>query len=148
MKSCAFTGHRVLGKDFDYNLLDRVILNLIKNGVKRFYCGMATGFDTAAAESLINYKKNYGITIVACIPCENQNETFSQKAKARYESILKNCDEEIIFSSTYFSGCMQQRDRYLVDNCDVLVSYLRRKNGGTFYTVNYAKSNGKKVIEL
>lgn len=137
-----------MGKDFDFNLLDRVILNLIKNGVDTFYCGMATGFDTAAAESLINFKKDYDITVVACIPCESQTETFSQKAKERYESILNCCDEEIIFSSNYFHGCMQQRDRYLVDNCDVLVSYLRRKSGGTYYTVNYAKTNGVKVIEL
>ena len=148
MKSCSFSGHRVLGKDFDYNLLDRVILNLIKNGIDTFYCGMATGFDTAAAESVINYKKNYDVKLVACIPCENQTETFSQKAKERYELILNYCDEQIIFAPVYFDGCMQQRDRYLVDNCDVLVCYLRRKSGGTYYTVNYAKKTGKKTIEL
>ena len=148
MESCAFSGHRILGKDFDYNLLDRVILNLIKSGVKNFYCGMAKGFDTAAAESVLNYKKDYDVTITACIPCETQSETFSDRAKERYESILARCDGKIVFSADYFTGCMQQRDRYLADNCDVLVCYLRRKSGGTFYTVNCAKKNGIKVIEL
>lgn len=148
MKSCAFTGHRTLGKDFDFNLLDRVVLNLIKNGVETFYCGMATGFDTAAAESVINYKKNYNVKLVACIPCENQTDTFSKSAKERYERILRNCDSQIIFADNYFTGCMQQRDRYLVDNCDVLLCYLRRNSGGTFYTVNYAKKKGVKIIEI
>ena len=148
MKSCSFTGHRILLKDFDYNLLDRVILNLIKNGVDTFYCGMATGFDTVAAESVLNYKKDYNVKLVACIPCENQTDTFSAAAKERYERILKGCDSQIILSQTYFDGCMQQRDRYLVDNCDVFLCYLRRKSGGTFYTVNYAKTKGVQIIEI
>lgn len=40
------------------------------------------------------------------------------------------------------------RDRFMVDNCDVLVTYQRRKSGGTSYTVNYAKSKGINLIEL
>lgn len=148
MKSCSFTGHRILSRDFDYNLLDRVILNLIKNGVETFYCGMATGFDTVAAESVLNFKKEYNVKLVACIPCADQSDTFSAAAKERYKRILKECDSQIILSPSYFEGCMQQRDRFLVDNCDVLLCYLRRKSGGTFYTVNYAKSKGVQIIEI
>ena len=135
-------------KELDYNLLDRVILNLIKSGVKKFYCGMAIGFDLAAAESVINYKRSYDIKLYACIPCENQTDGYSSADRRRYERILKNCDGEIIFAPLYFDGCMQLRDRFLVDNCDVLVSFLRRNRGGTHYTVSYAKSKDKKIIEL
>lgn len=147
--TCAFTGHRVLfNTDFDPELLDRVVLSLIKNGTNRFLCGMAMGFDFEAAQTVIKYKSEYGVKLVACIPCANQAERFPKSAKILYERILQNCDEVEILSNDYYEGCMLNRDRYLVDNCDVLVSFLRRKKGGTFYTVNYANECGKKIIPL
>ena len=146
--NCAFTGHRILDSRFDVNLLDRVILNLIKSGTRNFYCGMATGFDMQAAEIVLEYKKSYNIRLCACIPCEEQSKYFSEKDKRRYENILSACDEKIVLSSEYADGCMQERDRFLVDNADVIVSYLRKKYGGTYYTVNYAIKQNKKIIEL
>lgn len=147
-KSCAFTGHRILSGGFDVNLLDRVVLNLIKSGVNKFYSGMAKGFDLIAAESVINFKKEFKVSLCACIPYKNQPENFSESDAERYKKILENCDDAVIFSDEYFSGCMQTRDRFLVDNSDVLVCYLRKKYGGTFYTVNYARKKNKKIIEL
>ncbi|MDE6104313.1 MAG: DUF1273 domain-containing protein [Clostridia bacterium] len=148
-KKCSFTGHRVLScYDFDPALLDRVILNLIKNGTKTFYCGMAQGFDLAAAESVVYYKKEYPVRLIACLPCPEQSENFSKANKARYENLLKNCDEVTILSDEYYKGCMHARDRYLVESCDLLVCFLRKNSGGTFYTVNYAKKLNKKIIEL
>lgn len=146
--NCAFTGHRVLDSQFDCKLLDRVILNLIKSGARNFYCGMATGFDIEAAEIVMRYKKNYDIKLCACIPCEEQSKYYSSRDKRRYEQILSVCDEKIVFSSKYVAGCMQERDRFLVDNCDVLICFLRKNKGGTYYTVKYAKSLDKKIIEL
>jgi len=144
----AFTGHRRSVKELDINLLDRVILNLIKNGAKNFYCGMAIGFDLAAAESVLNFKKNYGVSLFACIPCPCQSDDYSESNKRRYARILEECDGEIILAPEYFKGCMHARDRFLVDNADVLVCYLRKKKGGTYYTVNYAAKKGIKIIEL
>lgn len=147
-KNCAFTGHRILEKNFDYNLLDKVIFNLIKGGTKNFFCGMAMGFDLAAAESVLQYKKDFEINLIACIPCHDQEKNYSQKNKERYLKILENCSDKITLSEEYIDGCMFVRDRYMVDNCDVLVTYQRRKSGGTSYTVNYAKAKGVNIIEL
>ncbi|MBD5632525.1 MAG: DUF1273 domain-containing protein [Clostridia bacterium] len=147
-KNCAFTGHRINLSGLDLELLDRVVLNLMKGGAKNFYCGMAQGFDLAAAESVLKYKDEYGAKLIACIPCANQTETFPEKSRQRYEKILERCDTQIILAPSYFSGCMYRRNRFLVDNCDVLVSYLRSHRGGTFYTVNYAKKNNVNIIEL
>ncbi len=145
--NCAFSGHRY-GSDFSQTLLDRIILNLIKSGTQNFYCGMAQGFDLTAAESVISLKKDYPIKLFACIPCAEQSDSFSRADKIRYERILENCDGKIVLSPSYFKGCMHLRDRFLIDNCNVLVCFLRRKSGGTYYTVNYAKKCGVPVIEL
>lgn len=148
IKRCAFTGHRNISGGLDYNLLDRVILNLIKSGVEEFYCGMAVGFDIAAAECVINYKKQYNVKLCACIPYAAQSENYSKPERARYERALEKCDEKIVLSESYYNGCMLARDRFMVDNCDVLLSYLRTNRGGTYYTVKYAESLGVKIISV
>lgn len=148
MTSCTFTGHRAL-VDLDVALLDRVVKNLIKNGCKRFLCGMAQGFDLAAAESVIALKREFlDVELVACVPCEGQSCYFSAADKLRYDRVLKNCSEIIVLSENYYQGCMHLRDRFMVDNCDLVVCYLRKRSGGTYYTVKYARSQDKKVIEL
>ena len=148
IKRCAFTGHRDLGGKFDYNLLDRGILNLVKSGVTEFYCGMAVGFDMAAAECVLACKNEYDVKLCACIPCPEQIKNYGSADKFRYERILKRCDEIIVLSENYYKGCMLARDRFMVDNCDVLLSYLRKDSGGTFYTVNYAERKNVKIISI
>lgn len=145
--TCAFTGHRIV-RDLDFGLLDRVILNLVKNGCNRFLCGMARGFDLAAAESVLALKPTYAVQLVACIPCEEQSQSFSRADGERYSRILSRCSEIIVLADEYYNGCMQVRDRFMVDNADVILSYLRQKSGGTYYTVGYARRLNKKIIEL
>lgn len=147
--TCAFSGHRNLkGYDFDPALLDRVILNLIKTGTQNFLCGMALGFDMAAAESVLEYKKQYGVKLTAVLPCKNQSESFGENNRARYERILAGCDKVITLSDEYYKGCMHARDRYLVENSQAVVCFLRKNSGGTFYTVNYAKKLNVPLIQL
>ncbi len=149
MSVCAFTGHRILSNtDFDELLLKRVIENLIKTGTKKFLCGMAIGFDLKCAQAVVELKEKYEIKLVGCLPCANQSERFSQNNKRLYKEMISACDEVIVLEPVYVNGCMQRRNRFLVDNCDVLISFLRSKSGGTLYTVNYARRAGKKIIEL
>lgn len=148
-KTCAFTGHRNLkNTDFDNALLDRVVADLVKCGTRNFLCGMAWGFDLQAAQSVIALKNKFDIKLTACIPCANQTDNFSLGAKNLYNRVLEGCDEIITLSEYYYPGCMHGRDRYMVDNCDVLVCFLRRNSGGTFYTVGYAEKINKKIIRL
>lgn len=145
---CSFSGHRILKSDFDNQLLYRVIENLIRTGTEEFLCGMARGFDLAAAQCVIDLKKQYSVRLVACIPCLTQSDSFSEREKQIYNKALENCDERVILSENYYRGCMQVRNRYLVDNCDVLVCYLREESGGTFYTVKYAEEMEKRLVKL
>lgn len=122
--------------------------SLIKRGTDTFLCGMARGFDLAAAETVLKFKEKYGVKLVACIPYEGQDDYFSSSDRERYENILRYCDEKRVFAEKYNRYCMFTRDRYMADNSSVLVCYLRKNSGGTFYTVNYAKKTGLKVIEI
>ena len=64
---------------------------------------------------------------------------FSVEEREKYYKMIKNCTETIILSEKYTKYCMQKRNRYMVDNSSLVIAYLKRNFGGTYFTVNYAK---------
>ena len=66
----------------------------------------------------------------------------------KYYKIIERSDRVVKVSPKYTSNCMFARNRYLVDNSGYLICYLRDQRGGTFYTVNYARTQGLKILEL
>ncbi len=135
-KICAFTGHRALEDNFNFVDLDEAIQKQLRAGVRTFLNGMAVGFDLMAAELLLSHREEYpNIRLIACIPCEGQDKYYSPDDKIRYYNVLLLA-EKLVFSERYHKGCMLIRDDYMAKNANVLISYCRKKEGGTAYTVN------------
>lgn len=147
LTTCSFTGHRILKKDFNSEKLFNVIEKIIERGYKTFLVGMAWGFDLKVFETLLNFK-NKNIDIIACVPCENQEYYFKNSEKEKYLEYLKKADKVVYVSDKYFDGCMQKRNRYMVDNSSILVAYLYSNMGGTKNTVSYAQKQGKNIIYI
>ena len=147
LTTCSFTGHRILKKDFDNKKLFNVIEKIIENGYKTFLVGMAWGFDLKVFETLLNFK-NKNIDIIACVPCENQECYFKNSEKEKYLEYLKKADKVVYVSDKYFDGCMQKRNRYMVDNSSILIAYLYSNMGGTKNAVSYAQKQGKNIIYI
>lgn len=144
--TCAFTGHRQVEENFDLFRFEEIVTSYIEEGYTTFLCGMAIGFDMLAAELVLKLKNVFPeIKLIACIPCEGQSRYFSADDKQRYESILQKCDEVKILSERYFRGCMQARDRFMVENSRLLIAYKRVNEGGTYYTLKYAVSLNKRI---
>ncbi|MGN0817465.1 MAG: SLOG family protein [Candidatus Coproplasma sp.] len=143
---CALTGHRNLNGELDCELLERALINLIESrGVTTFYNGMAKGFDLESAKIIIKLKKRYEIKLIACVPCRGQERAFTERQKLDYYNVLSACDDEVVLSENYYVGCMQARDRYMVDNSSIVLAFLRELKGGTYYTVSYAERMGKEL---
>lgn len=137
IKSCVFTGHRELGEDFSVRKLKKEIEKSILKGVEIFYNGMAIGFDLLSAECVLKFKKKYPhIKLFACIPCYGQEKNFSEKDKKRYVKIYNKADEKVILSENYYRGCMLVRDKYMAERADMMITYCKKEEGGTAYTVN------------
>lgn len=144
--TCCFTGHRVLRKDFDVSRLERVINGAINRGYKTFLNGMANGFDRVCAAVLIELKKEKNIEFIACIPCKEQDKYFTAKQKEEYKYFLEKADKTVYLSDEYYNGCMQFRNRYMVDNSSLVLAYSKSDFGGTRYTVKYAEKQEKEII--
>ena len=147
-KTCAFTGHRKLGGDFDENKLLSVVTDLIERGYDTFLVGMAIGFDTACFKLLEFLRGKYKIRLIACIPCEHQDLKFNFKQKAEYRKMLASADERIYVSKEYTKTCMFKRNMFMVDNASVLIAYLTNDSGGTYNTVKYAERKGVNIIMI
>ena len=151
-KTCCFTGHRELPEEQLpqlRNALFKVIVRLAAQGVTRFACGGALGFDTLAAQMVLVVKEAFPqIQLLLVLPCKTQDKYWPKEDQEIYREILARADRVVFVSETYIQGCMQKRNRLLVEGSSVCVCYCTKKQGGTVYTLNYAQQKGLKVIHL
>lgn len=85
------------------------------------------------------------ITLESAIPCETQASRWSEELRDRYFDIASKCNKETLIQSRYTPDCMQNRNRYMVDQADVILAVWDGKPGGTGKTVRYARDQGKPV---
>ena len=150
-KTCCFTGHRQIGNNESEirSKLKNELIKLINKGVIYFGTGGALGFDTIAAETIIELKKNFPhIKLILVIPCANQTELWSNKDIEKYNLIKCQADKIKILSPYYYDGCMLARNRHMVDCSSTLICYIRKNSGGTYYTLNYAQKKGLNIIKI
>ena len=151
---CCFTGHRPysigIKKENIENLkkvLEEVIDTAIFDGYTNFYCGMAQGIDTYAAQILIEkMKENPLLHLHAALPCPEQDREWTDEEKKLYAEILSFASTKTIVSPFYTKTCMLTRNRFMVDNSErVIAVWNGSMRGGTAYTVRYAKSQNKEI---
>lgn len=139
---CCFTGHRFISKSHISELeskLIELITELSKNGVTNFICGGALGFDTLAAKSVIKCREsNPDIKLVLALPCQNHFINWHKQYIDEFDEIFKDSDIIIYVSDEYYDGCMQKRNRFMVEKSQHCIFYMTTPRGGTAYTVRYA----------
>ena len=134
-----------------YNALYAEFERLILRDYRFFLTGGALGCDLLAAEAVVALKKKYRkkhIVHELCIPCYNHDAKWEEKDKRRLEEIKKSSIVTYVTDSDYINGCMQKRNRYMVDTSSVLVAVFDGVSGGTKNTVEYAKKLGKRLIVI
>ena len=142
-QTCCFTGHRIISnekKKAIFNKTREVVVSLIEKGVRFFGVGGAIGYDTIAAHVILSLKDKYPfIKLIVVCPCKNQDLKWNEVDKRVYRDILNSADKVVVLADTYYDGCMQARNKHLVDNSKYCVCYLEHMRGGTYNTVKYAQ---------
>ena len=157
---CAFTGHREnklpwRGNEDDARCLrlKQAIFDAVeavyRGGVRHYVCGMANGCDFYFAEAVLALRGEHPeVTLEAAIPCEGQSARWSAAQRRRYDRIVAECDCYTVVQQAYAPGCMQRRNRYMVDAASVLIAAYNGSPGGTRSTLLYAMRQGLQIIEL
>lgn len=156
-RRCAFTGHRPIKMPFGYDeqcemaqnfkkRLYSTIETLIQQGYRHMISGGAQGMDIMAAEAVLKLKKMYpDITLEMAIPFEAQAAKWSEDYQTRWQRCVDSADMITVISHEYTRNCLFARNRYLVEQADLLLACFDGKEGGTKMTVEYAKRYGCRV---
>lgn len=145
-RSCCITGHRVIPDNsfnFVFDKLQEEVYQAISEGFSIFYSGFADGTDmffswiVAAAK-----EKHPDIRLIAAIPYRkrlfNKDEAF--------QGLLKDCDDIKVISEEYHPSCYFERNKFMANNSErVITVYDGRKSGGTYKTIQYARSLKKDI---
>ena len=153
MKACFFTGHRDLPTGQEEMIAGKareVLARLIGEGVAEFRVGGAVGFDMIMAELLLELRdeERKPIQVISIIPYPAWRTKWGTAEKERQEKILRRSDRVIWIRQHYCRGIYMIRNRALADGAQYCVAWCGRENGGSAWTVRYAKKNGIKVFNL
>lgn len=117
-KAVAFTGHREISHIHQEQVRERLkeaVLQAIRQGANKFYCGMALGFDMMAAEEVLSLKLSIPmLKLVAVVPFKGQSASWSMVEQQRYAYILSKADDVVHLSEDYFNGCYFKRNDYML----------------------------------
>lgn len=144
--TCCFTGHRIIPAAVLPGLkeeLEQAVREMVDRGVSRFLCGGARGFDTLAAQTVLQLKREYPtLELFLVLPCRDQARGWSSEEAIQYEAVRRRADRVVYMENAYTEGCMHKRNRALVDNSRYCIYYMVQRMGGPAYTVDYAVRQG------
>lgn len=159
--TCCFTGHRPdrlpWGANEDDLRCHALKLRLraaldeaYAQGYRRFLCGMAMGTDLYFCEAVLALRASCpDIVVEAAVPYAGQADRWPARDRARWAHLLARCDRTTVLQRQWSSGCMQRRNRYMVDRSSLLLAaYDGRPRGGTANTLLYAMRRGLRTVVM
>ena len=124
-------------------LIEQAIVCAINMGIRVFMNGGQGHFDVTCASVLHRMKNRYpNIKSYLVIPYHN----FHVFDKDLFDEIIYPFEEQ---HDTYFfyKSAIPERNKYMVEKSSVAISYVHR-SGGASRTLDYAKKNNLKIIDL
>ena len=136
--------------------LKETIEDARKKGYDRFrvVTGMALGSDqmfAASALRLAASEEYKGMVVVeAAVSFEGKRTRWTEPVRKIYDTLIISCNEVTVCSQGgYSSKAMQDRNEYMVDKANILLSvYDGKSNGGTKNCIAYAVKKGVPVKDI
>lgn len=156
----AFTGYRPQKMPFGFDEADPrcvdfkkrlrdTIESFIWQGYQHFISGGAMGMDMFAAETVLELKKKYPEILLEMVsPFDEQAAKWAPEYQKRHDKLFDRADIVTATGHQYTKSCMFARNRYLVDNADLLLAAYDGQPGGTKMTVKYARQIGVQVCYI
>ena len=120
--------------------------SFIWQGYRHFYTSATQGIELWAAEIVIELREQYpGIALEMVIPYD----AHSSKWPARYDAVHRQADIVTIIRHDYQKGAIFARNRYLLDQCHLLVTaFVPDAGSGTEKLAVQAAWRGKQVCRV
>lgn len=116
-----------------------------EHGPLEVISGMALGWDTALARAALSLE----IPFVAAIPFLGQEKMWPSSSQDSYNDLLRESARQIIVcEGKYAPWKMLERNKWMVDNSDLVLALWDGSKGGTGHCVSYAKEKNKEILNL
>ena len=140
MKTVVFIGHNECYEMF-IEKLESTIISCIENGATHFISGGQGGFDRICAGTVNRLKGKYPfIKNLLVIPYLS----FNIFDKELFDEVIYPDG----FEKYYFKAAIIEKNKYMVDNSQIAICYVKREYGGAYKTYTYAKKKNLEIINL
>lgn len=144
-KICCGFGHREIFTHLPE--LKAVLEDLIVNEhITGFMIGDIGEFDREFASSVRSLKSKYShIELYLIKPYfSNKLNTYQDYYECMFDSVI--IPPEVV--GAHYKSAITKTNKWMVDNSDVIVSYIFRDFGGAYNAIKYAAKLNKRVIDL
>ena len=135
-----FFGHKDTPKEIEPTLRTTLVGLIENHGATEFYVGNIGNFDTMVRRQLENLSQTYPITynvVLAYLPTK----------KSEYDSFTNTLLPEGI-ETVPKRFAISYRNKWMVEQSDVVVTYVTHSFGGAAQFKAMAERQGKMIIEL
>lgn len=154
LRTCFFTGHRkIANRKIDIikkKTAETIEKLIIEYDVKNFISGGALGYDTIAAETVIEMRKKYPhIKLFLYLPCYGQSANWTDSQKFRYRMMMAYADEAIyVTEDKYTENCMKLRNMKMIKDSFFCIAFCILSNSGTGLTIRNAEVAGANIFNI
>ena len=148
MKACkiALFGHRELYK---HNVVEERLYSILRDLMQsvvymQIYIGRNGEFDCFAASVVKRAQNMFGnenSELILVLPYSVKDIQYYEKY---YDAVIIPKSVEKIHPK----GAITQRNRWMIEECDLFVCYVDKNSGGAYTALEYAKKMEKKIINL
>lgn len=153
-RTCCFTGHRDLEIGKTQEIAERTAVEIrrliVEKDVRFFGVGGAIGYDTLAANVLFQIREREfsHIKVILVYPFEGYTSRWTAEQKTEYQKLLPLYDKKVCIGNGPSIGVYLARNRHLVNGSAYCIAYCTRDDGGTAYTIRYARQQGLEVRNI
>ena len=141
MICCGF-GHRDVFQNVDKELCEAV-QKAMEMGCNVFYTGAMGDFDRCFSSAV--RKQGKKIKLVCIKPyMSNELNTNKEYYNCMYDDII--IPDELAF--VHYKSAITKRNRWMIDNSDVVIVYAIRNYGGAYDAMRYAERQNKTIIRV
>ena len=141
MICCGF-GHREVFQNIDKELCEAV-QKAMGMGCNVFYTGAMGDFDRCFSSAV--RKQGKKIKLVCIKPyMSNELNTNKEYYNCMYDDII--IPDELAF--VHYKSAITKRNRWMIDNSDVVIVYAIRNYGGAYDAMRYAERQNKTIIRV
>ena len=145
-----FFGHRELSQPFLIEeRLEPILRDLINNKeYVEFLVGRDGEFDQLVTSAIKRAVESYGYgntSLVLVLPYERAEYRDNMENYLAYYDEVEICTESL---GAHYKAAITIRNQAMVDRSDLIICGIERSNGGALNAVEYAKKQGKRVLNL